>query len=224
MSTHEIIAIDGPAASGKSTVGRLLAKELDYRFLDTGAMYRALTVACMRDGIDWADSGAVIACCRAAKITLVPGPQADRVLLDGEDVTHRVREPEVTARIHRLADQAAVRQLMVVKQREVAHAAPTVAVGRDMGTIVFQDARFKFYLDASEEVRATRRRAELEAAGESVDRQAMIEAIRRRDMQDMGRAIAPLKVADNAEVVDTSQLTIPQVVALLAEKIRGTID
>ena len=160
------IAIDGPAASGKGTLARMLAQRLNYRYIDTGAMYRACTLRAMRDGIDLTDALALAGVVDGAKIELVPAGEGCRVLLDGEDVSDAIRTRDVTGAIHHLADCPAVRERLVRQQQRLASASATsvVAEGRDLGSVVYPDADVKIYLDASVERRAERRHREAQAA------------------------------------------------------------
>lgn len=205
-----LVAIDGPAASGKSTTARLVAERLGFRFLDTGAMYRALTWKVLAAGVDPADAAAVAALVEGVKLELVPGTPEDRLRVDGEDVTERIREPDVTRAVSLVASVPAVRRALVRLQREVARAGPCVVEGRDIGTVVFPDAPVKIFLVASLEERARRRRQELGDRSPSVE--DLAEEIRRRDAMDEGREDSPLRRAADAIEVDTTGLTVDEVV------------
>ena len=213
-----VATIDGPAGAGKSSAARLLAERLGWRFLDTGAMYRAVTLAALRRGLDPADAPAVAALAEKLAISLPPG----RVLLDGEDVSAAIRTPEVTAAIGAVADNPAVRAVLVRAQRAFAAEHDTVTEGRDQGTVVFPDALSKFFLTASPQERARRRHAELRAAGVAhVPSEAeILEAIRRRDAQDEARAIAPLRPAPDALIIDTTGLSLEAVVTRMLDAVR----
>jgi CMP/dCMP kinase len=200
-----IIAVDGPAGSGKSTIAAALAERLDVSHVDTGAMYRALALKVLREGLSpgrEADAASVLA---GTEIDVGDG----RVLLDGEEVSGSIRSPEVTAASSRVAEHQAVRTWMVDRQRRVVHAAPGGAVveGRDIGTVVLPDADLKVYLTASEEQRARRRSLQRGATEDEARRE-----VSSRDARDTARQHSPLRAADDAVVIDTTDLTIPAVV------------
>lgn len=215
--TPRIVAIDGPAGAGKSTVSRAVAGRLGLTYLDTGAMYRAVTCAVLRAGIDPTDSAAVAAVAADAVIVI----RADRVVLDGVDVTAEIRSPQVTAAVSAVAAIPAVRAELVRRQRAWALAmGGGVMEGRDIGTVVFPDAPLKVFLTASPLERARRRAAEV---GGDVDEIAA--AIERRDHLDSSRAASPLRAADGSRLVDTDGRTIDEVVeaivALFGSEIEG---
>jgi cytidylate kinase len=211
------IAIDGPAASGKSTLGRVFAERLGYAFLDTGLMYRAFTLAALRAGIP-----AVAEPCAALAATLdmrVEAGVETRVFLNDEDVTPRLRDPEVEANVSRFSALPTVRDAMVKQQREIAARQRSVLAGRDIGTVVLPDAPLKFYLDASEQARAERRGKQAGAWG---TKQATVEAqrdIAGRDTVDTSRATSPLRPAEDAIIIDTTALTLDEVIAFALEKV-----
>ncbi|MBI2845516.1 MAG: (d)CMP kinase [Chloroflexi bacterium] len=222
------IAIDGPAASGKSTIGYLLAKRLGYLYFDTGAMYRALTWAALEQNLDTKDQEAMTELARSVEIEIRPGNAKDgrhyTVLLNGKDVTWAIRRPEVDGQVSVVSAHPGVRQIMSQRQREIGKRGRTVMVGRDIGTVVLPDADLKIYLDASPEVRARRRLMQIESRGEKADSQQILEEMRRRDRIDSQRQLAPLKPAEDAVIVDTDPLTLGQVmekVIGLAEGWRG---
>ena len=211
-----MIALDGPSGTGKSTVAQRLAGRLGAQYLDTGAMYRAATVAVLAAGVDPADTEAVRRTVAGSRIEVSLDPGRQRTVLDGRDVTGQIRTAETTAAVSAVSAVPAVRELLVGQQRELIRQGPTVAEGRDIGSVVWPDAELKVYLTAREEVRASRRAGQL---GErDVDRIA--EAIRRRDAFDSGRAASPLRRSDGAVEVDTSDLTIDEVVSALVELAR----
>lgn len=215
-----IVTIDGPAGSGKSTVARRLAERLGFEFLNTGAMYRAVALACVRNGTDLDDPDAVAACARSARVTF----PHDRPHLDGEDVTDELRTEPVSAAASRVAVNPQVRELLVELQRQAAEGRDVVTEGRDQGTIVFPHAEVKVFLTATAETRAARRYAELAALeGEPPDDvtyAAVLAQIRDRDERDRTRPIAPLMPAPDAQVFDTSDLTIEEAVDRLERMIR----
>lgn len=212
-----MIAIDGPAASGKSTIGELLARRLGYLYLDTGVMYRAVTWAALSRGVPIEDETAVTALAERLRIDVIlPALDDGRqytVLADGVDVTWQIRTPEVNAHVSPVSAYAGVRREMVRQQRRVAAAGPVVMAGRDIGTVVLPDAGLKLYLDASVEERARRRWREILARGEEADYEAVLASMHRRDEIDSSRAASPLRAADDAVVLDTTSLSIKEVMA-----------
>ena len=211
-----VVTIDGPAGSGKSTVAKRLAEELGWRMLDTGAMYRAVTLAALREGADLLDDEAVSAIAAAVSIEMPPG----RVMLDDEDVTLAIRTAEVARATGAVANRPGVRRRMVDIQREFARETDVVTEGRDQGTIVFPDALRKFFLTASLDERASRRLAEFLARGEDSTIEAVREDVRARDDRDAARAIAPMKPAIDAIVIDTTGISVDEIVALVVGETR----
>jgi cytidylate kinase len=217
------IAIDGPAASGKSTVGERLAKVLGYLFFDTGVMYRAVTwVALQRLG-SVEDESAVTRLAEAVQIDVQPpsredGRQAD-VWADGEDVTWAIRRPEVDQWVSRVAAYPGVRQAMTQQQRRIGLRGKVVMIGRDITTVVLPEAEAKIYLDASVEERARRRYLERKARGEDVSYEDILEGLRQRDYLDSTRAVAPLRVAPDAIVIQTDGLSVEDVVQKILAQI-----
>lgn len=217
-----IVTIDGPAGSGKSTVARLLAQKLGASFLDTGAMYRAVTLAAMRAGVDLSDEQKLLDVLHGHKFQFssrLAGGMA--VTIDDVDVTEQIRSPDVTAKARYIASVPKVREELVRMQREFASGRQRIVTeGRDQGTVAFPDANVKFFLTADPAVRARRRQAELRAKGcdESLDQTR--KAIEERDGSDRSRTVGPLKPAEDAIVVDTTELTIEQVVTRLVELVR----
>ena len=211
-----IITIDGPAGSGKSTAARGLARELGIAYLDSGATYRAVALAAIREGADFRDAGALAAIARRAEVRLVPREAGAQVLLDGRDVTADVRTPEVSQKASEMARSGEVREVLVELQRRIGRELGCfVAEGRDQGSVVFPDATVKFYLVADPNVRAARRREELIAAGRPAPLEEVLQSVLVRDERDSTRAAGPLVKPDGAVVVDTSGNTIEQTLAVL---------
>jgi len=211
------ITIDGPAASGKSTIGESLARHLDYLYFDTGVMYRAVTWAALSSGVPIEDEAAVTALAERLQIDVTP-PDVDdgrqyTVLADGADVTWSIRKPAVDANVSAVSAYAGVRRALVAHQRRVAASGRVVMVGRDIGTVVLPQADLKLYLDATVEERARRRWREVRARGEEADYAAVLASMRRRDGIDSNRAVSPLRAANDAVVVDTTDLGIEEVLA-----------
>lgn len=217
------IAIDGPAGSGKSTVAKLLANDCHILYLDTGAMYRACALAALRAGIDVADEVQVCELMRDLALSVVYRDGVQHTLLGDEDVSALLRSPEVSMAASTISRHSSVRLKMVEKQREIAGKMSCVLDGRDIGTFVLPDADFKFYLTASPEVRAKRRYDEMVARGEQVDFEALKRDIAARDEQDSTRALAPLKKADDAILIDTSDMTVDEVLDTLKRKMQEKI-
>ncbi|HST49408.1 (d)CMP kinase [Jatrophihabitans sp.] len=211
-----VVALDGPSGTGKSTVARLLARRLRTQYLDTGAMYRAATVAVLRAGVDPADPVAVAAEVAGRRIEVGTDPWHSSTRLDGRDVEREIRTAAVTAAVSPVSAVQAVRDQLVAQQRLIIGRGPTVAEGRDIGSVVWPDAELKVYLTAREDVRARRRAGELGAGTDADDIARIEQALRRRDDFDSSRAVSPLRRADGATEVDTSELTVDEVVELLA--------
>ena len=215
------VAIDGPAGAGKSTIAKRLAAELGYLYVDTGAIYRTVGYHMSLMGIGPKDADGIRRCIDDVNIRIEH--QADGVqhmILNGEDVTDRIRTPEMSQMASGVATQSCVRDYLLEMQRELAATHNVVMDGRDIGTVVLPNAQVKVYLTASAEVRAERRWRELTAKGENVRFEDVYTDVVKRDEQDMTRKIAPLKCADDAEVLDCSYLTIDQVVAEMKAIIR----
>ncbi len=207
-----IIAIDGPAGSGKSTVARRIAKKLSLPYIDTGAMYRATTLKAMRQGIDLKDARGLIAISKKVSIHFKDKRSKQHVFLDGEDVTRAIRQPELTKNVFCVAQISQIRQEMVKKQRVLGRGHGAVMEGRDIGTVVFPNADYKFFLDADPDIRAMRRHKELIEAGKQVSLRAVSQDLKKRDRSDIERKTGPLKRAKDAYWVDTTPLTINEVV------------
>ncbi len=212
MSQHLVIAIDGPVGSGKSTIARALAARLGIGYLDTGAMYRAVTLKALRTGIDMEDPDALTRLAASCDIRLESAPGGTRVFLDGEDVTDTIRSLEVTNNAFRPSQTPGVRKRMVELQRLAAARGPLVAEGRDMGTVVFPDSPAKFYLDASVDERAKRRHRDHTARGDSVSMEELKRQILLRDKRDSTRSASPLRRADDAVYVDSTNMSVDEVV------------
>jgi CMP/dCMP kinase len=208
-----VVAVDGPAGTGKSSVSRGLARILHARYLDTGAMYRIATLAVLRAGVDPADQDAVRAAAATANLSVGHDPDADRSYLDGEDVSSEIRGDEVTKAVSAVSSVATVRARLVDLQRRLAAGPGSVVVeGRDIGTVVLPDADVKVFLTASAETRARRRNDQNVAAGLPDDYESVLADVRRRDHLDSTRAVSPLRAAADAVVVDTSEMTESEVI------------
>ncbi|BCW95462.1 MAG: (d)CMP kinase [Fimbriimonadales bacterium] len=197
-----VVAIDGPAGSGKSTLARNLARALGFVFLDTGAMYRALALAAARRGIDPDDADGLTQLAQQIEIRFTPDGDSQRVLLDGADVSEAIRTPEISDLASRISVHAGVRRAMVAQQRALAQQAHgVVAEGRDTTTVVFPEAAVKLYLDASPQERARRRQQQLQQQGIDEPYEQVLQAILERDARDAARADSPLRIADDAIVI-----------------------
>jgi CMP/dCMP kinase len=216
-----VVAVDGPAGTGKSSVSRGLARVLHARYLDTGAMYRIATLAVLRSGVDPADQDAVEAVAATANMTVGHDPGEDRSYLDGEDVSTEIRGDEVTKAVSAVSSVPAVRARLVDLQRALAGGSDSVVVeGRDIGTVVLPDADLKIFLTASAETRARRRDDQNVAAGMPADYDNVLADVRRRDHLDSTRAVSPLRAAPDAVVVDTSEMTESQVIDHLLDLVK----
>lgn len=215
MAYPSTIAIDGPAASGKSSVAQQLAARLGYLYFDTGVMYRAVTLAALERGVDIGDEAAITRLAEALVMDVQPPTANDgrqyTVLADGRDVTWEIRREEVDACVSPVSAYPGVRAALTAQQHRVASRGKVVMVGRDIGTVVLPEADLKIYLDATPEERARRRHAERSARGETSRFEDILAAMRIRDQIDSGRAVAPLRPADDAIVVDTTGLALTEV-------------
>lgn len=223
MNKVNVIAVDGPAGSGKSTVAKILAEKLSFLYIDTGAMYRALTFKALKEKIDLNNKKAIIDLSNNTRIELKRADNSLKVYLDSEDVTSQIRTQEVTRNVKPIASIEEVRHNMVKLQRALGMSRNgSVLEGRDIGTVVFPDAKYKFYLDATVEVRAERRFKELKEKGIATSLQEVKNDVVVRDKSDMIRKVGPLKKADDAVLVDTTGLTIDEVVNKLLELVRSS--
>lgn len=213
------VAIDGPSGAGKSSMAKRLAAELGYTYVDTGAMYRTVGLYALRAGKDPADNSAVEALLPQIHLDILLKDGTQHVLLNGEDVSSAIRAEEVGMAASAVGANPAVRAFLLDTQRNLAKSRDVLMDGRDIGTVVLPDATVKIFLTASPEARAKRRFAELQAKGEQTDFETVLADIRRRDDQDTHRAAAPLRQADDAVLVDTSELDIEQSFALLKKTI-----
>jgi cytidylate kinase len=221
MPLPSIIAIDGPAASGKTTVGKNLADELGYLFFDTGVMYRAVTWLALQRGVDCSDEAAVTLLAENSEIDIRPPSQADGrnsdILIDEQDVTWGIRSPQVEAHVSQVSAYPGVRRALSAQQRRIGQRGRVVMVGRDIGTVVLPEADLKIYLDASAEERARRRYQEIVQRGGQADYDEILAAMRRRDQIDSTRAVAPLRPAPEALVIDSDHLDAEQVLTAIRE-------
>jgi len=215
------IAIDGPAGAGKSTVSKRIADLLGYLYIDTGAMYRALTWLVIKNEIEITDEAGIIELVRTAKIVLKPGDktshQLARVFINGQEITKQIRTAEITRLTSSLSTIAPVRAYLVEQQRNMASAGGVVLDGRDIGTVVLPDANIKIFLTASPEVRAQRRYAELRKMGEEVNFDTLLKEIIDRDNRDTNRSIAPLCMADDAVLILSDNMQIEEVVSYIID-------
>lgn len=211
------IAIDGPAGAGKSTIAKRIAKELSFIYVDTGAMYRAMALYFIKKGIDPTDGEKIAAECERADISIEYRNGEQVVLLDGEDVTDRLRTEEAGKMASATSVYPQVRRKLVELQRKLAASANVVMDGRDIGTCVLPGAQLKIYLTASAHTRAERRYAELRAKGEHISLETIEQDIMDRDARDMNREYAPLRQAEDAVLIDSSDLTIEEVVEKILE-------
>jgi len=221
VNSDVVVAIDGPAGTGKSSVSKGLARSLGARYLDTGAMYRIVTLAALRAGVDPGDADAVGSIASTVQLSVSYDPDADRCYLAGEDVSVEIRGDEVTRAVSAVSSVPAVRTRLVRLQRTMAGGPGSVVVeGRDIGTVVLPDAPVKIFLTASAETRALRRNEQNVAAGLADDYDGVLADVRRRDHLDSTRKVSPLRAAADAVVVDTSDMTEAQVIAHLLELVR----
>ena len=214
-----VVAIDGPAGAGKSTIAKLVAGEIGYAYIDTGAMYRSVTWKWLQTGKEF-EEGFISELANTMVIEFRPEANVNRVFVDGQEVTSAIRSAEVTANVSRVAAIGPVREAMVAQQRRMGDVGGVLMDGRDIGTVVFPNAELKVFLTATVEERAMRRYKELVAKGEKVELEQLKEDIALRDKQDSERAISPLRQAEDALYLDTSDMSIEQVVAKLKELVQ----
>ena len=219
-----VITIDGPSGSGKGTISRMLARELGFHFLDSGALYRLLAFAAQRRGVALDDEFALAALSGELDIRFPADGEGDRVLLDGEDVGDAIRTEAVGGGASRVAALPAVREALLDRQRRFRLAPGLVADGRDMGTVVFPDAEAKIFLTASAEERARRRCKQLKEKGVSVVFDDVLADIQVRDERDASRSVAPLRPAQDADLVDTSELDIPATIERLRDFLKNRLN
>lgn len=214
---HFVIAIDGPAGAGKSTIGMLLAKKLGFLYVDTGAMYRALTLKALNEKIDFKNRQSLIEMAKKTRIELVQEKDCYKVFLDGKDVTREIRTEEVSKNSHFIASIPEIREILWDIQRSYREHYDIVMEGRDIGTVVFPDAQIKIFLDASVEERAKRRYLQLKNQGMEADIEQLKKEILERDEKDSKRSIAPLTRHPEAFVIDSTNMTIDQEVTLISD-------
>ncbi|MCU0593274.1 MAG: (d)CMP kinase [Desulfobacterales bacterium] len=218
-----LITIDGPAGAGKSTVSRALAERLGYRYVDTGALYRGVAYVARHRGVAEQDDAGLSDLLDALALNFILGNTGQRLTANGEDITDAIRTPEISMLASAVSARPVVREVLLRVQRELGRQKAAVFEGRDMGTVVFPDADVKFFLDASTRTRAQRRFAEAKDPS-AVSFEAIERDMRQRDRQDSTRALAPLKAAADAVVIDSTELTIDQVVEQMLAHVRGVLD
>lgn len=214
------IAIDGPAGAGKSSVAKAVAAKLGFIYVDTGALYRSIGVNALRHGIKTDDADAVIALLPETKVELRYIDGAQRVFLNGEDVSEAIRMPEASMAASNVSAIPAVRTFLLDLQRDMAKNNNVIMDGRDIGTVILPDAQYKFFLTASAEVRADRRFKELKEKGIDVDYNALLEEIIQRDYNDSHRETAPLRQADDAILIDSSNMTLEESINAIADRVK----
>jgi CMP/dCMP kinase len=215
-----IIAIDGPAGSGKSTAAKIIAQRLNFRYIDTGAMYRAVALSAQRKNADLYDLDIIAEIAEKLDIQLIPQEHGQQVLADGEDVTTLLKNETVGAGAAIVAAQPKVRDILIAKQRELGKSGRVVMDGRDIGTVVFPQAEFKFFMEANPEERGRRRYLELKEKNPSVNLEEIIEQVKKRDHEDRTRAISPLVMAKDGTLLDTTDFNPDEVVEHILQTIR----
>jgi len=219
-----VIAIDGPSGAGKSTVARLLAERLGYLYVDTGAMYRAVALKAKQAALDFNDEKGLESLCRSIEIEFQRDESGIRVYCNGEDVTEDIRRPSMSLAASEISRVGVVRESLVVLQREFGQKGGVVLEGRDIGTVVFPGADLKFFLEADPRIRGRRRYEELKARGQRADLNGTIREIGRRDANDRARALAPLRKAEDAVLIDTTHLGVDEVVEKMVRIYRGKVE
>lgn len=217
---NTIITIDGPAGSGKSTVSRMIAETLQFFYLDTGAMYRAVALQAKREGVDYRDKKKLERLCENIELNFLMDGGCNKLSLGGEDVTLAIRSPEMDMLSSKISAVKEVRDAMKALQRKMGSKGRMVAEGRDMGTVVFPDADYKFFITASVEIRAGRRFKERQGRGETVSMAEVAKELKKRDNQDTNRDIAPLRPAKGAKVIDSTALNQTEVAELILKEIK----
>jgi cytidylate kinase len=215
-----IITIDGPAGTGKSTVALRLARHFGWRYVDSGAMYRAVALYAIEQGIPWTDASTLVQQCAQLSFEFLLSEGQLTVRVNGRDVTQAIRSQAVGAAASQVATLHSIRAILVAKQRELGYTGGIVMDGRDIGTVVFPDAEVKFYLDATPEARGRRRWLDLQQRGEERPLGEVIEAIRRRDHEDQTREASPLRIPDGAYYIDTTNLAVDDVFELMVDKVK----
>lgn len=211
-----VIAIDGPAGAGKSTISKLIAKKLGINYIDTGAMYRAITYKCLESGIEMDNTQDIINICKTSEVDFLD----NHICLDGKYLNDEIRSLNVSSHVSNIAKIPEVREFLVAKQREMGRKSDVVLDGRDVGTHIFPNTRYKFFLNASVDERARRRYQELVDKGQSVSLEDIVEDIKKRDYIDSTRDFAPLVKADDAVEVDTTSMKIEEVVSYISNIVR----
>jgi cytidylate kinase len=215
-----IVAIDGPSGAGKSTVARLLAERLGYLYIDTGAMYRVVALSVKRALVSPDDEGALQKLCHGLEISFERDSNGYRVLANGEDVSEAIRTPEISQLTSRISTRKAVRDILLHEQRRMGRAGNVVLEGRDIGSVVFPDADVKFFLSASAEERGRRRFLELREKGENITVERTIEEVASRDARDEQREVAPLRMAEDALLIDSTGVSVEEVLARMESIVR----
>lgn len=215
-----IVTIDGPSGTGKSTLARRLAEHFGWRYIDSGAMYRVVALLACEEGISWTDEGALVRLARQLSFEFALCHGEVLVRVNGRDVTSLIRTESTSAGASQVATLSGLRQVLVARQRELGEAGDIVMDGRDIGTVVFPQADVKFYLDATLETRAQRRWLELQKRGEETTLAEVVDAVQRRDRDDCTRPVSPLRVPDGAYYIDTTHLSIDDVLALMVDKVK----